>query len=108
MQEVFHPDFKDIDLSTIFFALSDPIRLRIVAQLGNSDREYTCAELQPDGISKSTISHHFKVLREAGIIRTRLEGTCRFVSLRGQEFETYFPGLLPTIIKNRTFSPAAN
>lgn len=98
MQEVFHPDFEDIDLSTIFFALSDPIRLRIVAQLGSSNREYTCAELQPDGISKSTISHHFKVLREAGIIRTRLEGTCRFVSLRGQEFETHFPGLLPTII----------
>lgn len=106
MQEVFHPDFKDIDLSTIFFALSDPIRLRIVTQLGSSNREYTCAELQPDGISKSTISHHFKVLREAGIIRTRQEGTCRFVSLRDQEFETHFPGLLATIIKDRTFSYA--
>ena len=97
MQDIFHPDIKDISLTNVFSALSDPMRLRIVVQLGSMDEEYTCAELQPDGITKSTISHHFKVLRESGIIRTRLEGTRRFVSLRKQDLETRFPGLLTMI-----------
>lgn len=104
MQDIFHPDIKDIALPNIFSALSDPIRLRIVVQLGSMNGEYTCAELQPDGIAKSTISHHFKVLRESGIIRTRLEGTRRFVSLRKQDLEARFPGLLVTILALRCSS----
>lgn len=106
MQDIFHPDLKDIDLATIFFALSDPIRLRIVRQIGNFNKEYTCAELQPDGIVKSTVSHHFKVLRESGIIYTRIEGTNRFVSLRHDELEARFPGLFTSII-NITNADAA-
>jgi DNA-binding transcriptional ArsR family regulator len=107
MQDIFHPDIKDIELPNVFSALSDPIRLRIVAQLG-SDGEHTCAELQPDGITKSTVSHHFKVLRESGIIRTRLEGTRRFVSLRKRDLDARFPGLLVTILALWGSSATAN
>ena len=49
-------------------------------------------------VSKSTLSHHFKVLREAGVTRTRVNGTHRYVSLRGDELESRFPGLLRSVL----------
>lgn len=98
MQGLFHPETKDIALSKVLFALSDPIRLRMVARLDETGSEFTCGELQPDGMAKSSISHHFKVLRESGVIRTRLEGTCRYVSLRTEDLESRLPGLLTTVL----------
>lgn len=96
MRTLFHPDIKHIELSQVFYALSEPIRMSIVLQLMNIP-EQTCGGFDLS-LSKSTMSHHFKVLREAGLIRTRMEGTQRFIRLRKDELEARFPGLLQLIL----------
>lgn len=86
-----------LDLATILHALSDPIRLRIVAQLADGN-EYTCGSFDLP-IAKSTCSHHFRVLREAGIVAQRIEGKCRFNRIRSDELEQRFPGLLNAVLQ---------
>ena len=85
-----------IDLPTVLHALSDPIRLQIVAALSDGV-EHTCGSFDLP-VTKSTCTHHFRVLREAGVIRQRHEGTCRFNSLRRDDLEARFPGLLDTVL----------
>ena len=77
-------------------ALGDPVRLTIVRELA-ARQECACGSLEL-GVSKATRSHHFRVLREAGITDTRLEGTHRYVSLRRADLEARFPGLLGAIL----------
>lgn len=77
-------------------ALSDPVRLDIVRRLAKGG-EKTCAELD-GGRPKSTMSHHFRVLRDAGLVRTRGEGVTHFNSARLDELEKRFPGLLDAIL----------
>jgi DNA-binding transcriptional ArsR family regulator len=100
MRTLYHPARDDITLSGIFYALSDPIRLKIVAELENTVEEW-CGSLDLD-IAKSTLSHHFKVLRESGLTRTRIEGTRYFVSLRRDDLEARFPGLLDALLRARS------
>ena len=71
-------------------ALSDPVRLRIVAGLARSD-DRTCGSFELP-VTKSTCTHHFRVLREAGIIRQRAAGTARLNTLRREELDARFPG----------------
>lgn len=78
-------------------ALSDPIRLAIVCTLSEGP-ERPCGALE-SAVSKSTLSHHLKVLREAGLTYTRIEGTQRVMSLRATELDERFPGLLRTVIE---------
>jgi DNA-binding transcriptional ArsR family regulator len=91
-----HPEAKEITLARVLHALSDPVRLSVVAALeGGKERgssEFTC------DVAESTLSHHLKVLRMAGVINHRKEGTRCFVALR-PELETAFPGLLGAILK---------
>jgi DNA-binding transcriptional ArsR family regulator len=94
-----HPEREEIDLSAVLHALSDPVRLKMVAYLAGSDRERTCGSFDVP-VTKSTCTHHFKVLREAGIIRQRQEGTARLNTLRRDDLEARFPGLLATILVN--------
>jgi DNA-binding transcriptional ArsR family regulator len=94
-----HPEPEEIDLSAVLHALSDPVRLKMVAYLAGSDRERTCGSFDVP-VTKSTCTHHFKVLREAGIIRQRQEGTARLNTLRRDDLEARFPGLLATILVN--------
>lgn len=96
MRSLYHPDKKDIQLTTVLHALSDPIRLRIVQNLAEGVEE-SCAAFGIH-IPKSSLSHHFRVLREAGVTRTRIEGTYRLVSLRREELDDLFPGLLDAIL----------
>ena len=96
MRTPFQPTQSDIQLTAVLYALSDPVRLGIVHNLAEN-REQNCGSFNIS-IAKSTLSHHFKVLREAGVIETRLEGTHRFVSLRVGDLEARFPGLLPSIL----------
>lgn len=96
MREVYHPSKDEIRLSIVLHALSDPIRLQVVRELAQ-DGENNCSGFGIDS-PKSTLSHHFKVLREAGIIWTRREGTQRFFSLRTEELDERFPGLLQAIV----------
>ena len=86
-----------LDLATILHALSDPVRLRIVSQLADGG-ERTCGSLEVP-VAKSTCSHHFRVLREAGVVTQRAEGKCRFNRLRIDELEQRFPGLLDAVLR---------
>jgi DNA-binding transcriptional ArsR family regulator len=89
-----HPVLKDISLATVMQALSDPCRIAIVRALAkNRKREISCGEI-PLKISKATRSHHFNVLRDAGLIITRCEGTKCMTSLRTADLDRRFPGLL--------------
>lgn len=96
MRSLYHPGKGDIRLTTVLYALSDPIRLRIVHNLATGVEE-SCAAFGIE-IPKSSLSHHFRVLRESGVTRTRLEGTQRLVSLRREEMDSLFPGLLDSVI----------
>jgi DNA-binding transcriptional ArsR family regulator len=86
-----------LDLATILHALSDPVRLRIVAQLSDGG-ERTCGSLDLP-VAKSTCSHHFRVLREAGVVSQRVDGKCRFNRLRAEQLEQRFPGLLAAVLR---------
>ena len=97
--DIAHPTRSEIDLSTVLHALSDPVRLRMVAALARSDGEPNCGSFDVP-VTKSTCTHHFKVLREAGIIRQRQKGTARLNTLRRDDLEACFPGLLDTILRS--------
>jgi DNA-binding transcriptional ArsR family regulator len=92
-----HPPRAELELAVVLHALSDPMRLRIVAGLSNGS-ERTCGSFDLP-VVKSTCTHHFKVLREAGVIRQRLEGTTRLNSLRREDLEARFPGLLEAVLR---------
>ena len=90
------PHGDEMTLAAVMAALSDPMRVAIVRQLA-AEGERTCGTFDL-GISKATRSHHFRVLREAGLTRTRAEGTHRHVSLRREEIDARFPGLLDAVL----------
>jgi DNA-binding transcriptional ArsR family regulator len=90
------PSVDDMTLAAVMAALSDPVRVRIVRGLA-AEPERTCGMFEL-GISKATRSHHFKVLREAGLTHTRSEGTHRYVSLRRVDVDARFPGLLDAVL----------
>lgn len=88
---------KDITLSVVMQALSDPCRIAIVRELLQAKgRPLACNEVKLD-VSKATRSHHFETLRAAGIIFTKVEGTKCMTSLRRSELNRYFPGLMKLI-----------
>jgi DNA-binding transcriptional ArsR family regulator len=92
-----HPDLGEISLPMIMQALSDPCRIAIVRQLLQAEgRALACNEVELD-ISKATRSHHFEVLRSAGVISTKMEGTKCMTSLRRVELNKKFPGLLKLV-----------
>jgi DNA-binding transcriptional ArsR family regulator len=90
------PDIADVSLSQVMGALGDDLRLQIVATLA-AEGERRCGTIEL-GVSKATRSHHFRVLREAGVTDTRIAGGARHVSLRREELEGRFPGLLEAIL----------
>ena len=92
-----HPAPEEIELAAVLHALSDPVRLRIVAGLALEDKR-TCKSFDLP-VTKSTCTHHFRVLREAGVIRQRLEGTTRLNSLRREDLDARFPGLLDSVLR---------
>jgi DNA-binding transcriptional ArsR family regulator len=91
------PELDAIELADLLHALSDPTRLEIVRGLA-SDGERQCGSFDL-GLTKATRSHHFKVLREAGLTFTRAEGTARYVTLRRAEIDAKFPGLLDAVTR---------
>ena len=97
-EQIVHPLRSELELSAVLHALSDPVRLMIVAELAKGEGEYTCGSFALP-VTKSTCTHHFKVLREAGLIHQRQQGTTRLNTLRRDDLEARFPGLLDTILK---------
>jgi DNA-binding transcriptional ArsR family regulator len=92
-----HPPADGLELAAVLHAFSDPMRLRIVIGLATVD-DRPCGSFDLP-VTKSTCTHHFKVLREAGVIRQRLEGTTRLNSLRREDLEQRFPGLLESVLR---------
>jgi DNA-binding transcriptional ArsR family regulator len=90
------PKREDIELAAVLHALSDPVRLGIVVALRESGDERRCGSFEAP-VTKSTLTHHFRVLREAGVICQRQEGTARLTKLRSADLEARFPGLLEAI-----------
>lgn len=97
MRELHHPPRECLQLTQVLHALSDPIRLCIVRQLAN-EGALPCGTFC-ENAAKSTMSHHFKVLRLAGLIRQRNEGTSCFNTLRSGDLDARFPGLLNAILR---------
>ena len=97
MRPISHPDTNQITLAEVLYALGDPVRLKIVKTIAQKG-EQACRNCGGDAIAKSTLSHHFKILREAGIVRTQKVGTQHLNSLRLDELETRFPGLLSSVL----------
>jgi DNA-binding transcriptional ArsR family regulator len=100
MKTAYAPNLKKMPLCSIFYALSDPIRIEIVRGLLD-EGELSCGQCKTPR-SKSTMSHHFKVLREAGLIAKREEGTAHFLSLRAEELEERLPGIVSLLRKAKT------
>ncbi|MET1038106.1 MAG: ArsR family transcriptional regulator [Aeromicrobium sp.] len=96
--QLLHPAIEDVDLTDVLFALSDPARLEIVRELADGPLSMAeCGVFNP-ALPKSTKSHLFKVLREAGIVRNEPDGRGRVLSLRRDELEAAFPGLLDAVL----------
>jgi DNA-binding transcriptional ArsR family regulator len=96
MKLLYHPDRQHISIAGVLYALGDPVRLEVVRRLA-SEGELPCSAL--DCVSaKSTMSHHFKILRESGVVYTRKEGTQHINSLRREDLDALFPGLIDIIM----------
>ncbi|MFC7304820.1 ArsR/SmtB family transcription factor [Streptomyces monticola] len=96
MRRYVHPETEDIELPGVLFALSDATRLGMVVELSDGV-ERTAGQLGGE-IAKSTVAHHLKVLREAGVIFVRSEGPRCYNSLRTEDLEARFPGLLGHVL----------
>lgn len=100
MVQFVHPSKEDISLGGVLSALSDPMRLRIVKSLLNDKGQMSCTEAAPcPAMAKSTLSHHFRTLREAGLIRTSKKGVENLNVIREEEINQLFPGLLDLLLE---------
>ncbi len=96
MKPISHPDRDELLLASVLYALGDPIRLKIVQQLAQ-DGEKACGDLGC-ATPKSTLSHHFRILRETGVICSRKSGTHYINALRRSDLDARFPRLLDVIL----------
>ncbi|MFJ8040972.1 ArsR/SmtB family transcription factor [Kitasatospora sp. NPDC096147] len=92
-----HPELADVTLQQVLEALVDPVRRRIVTQLSESGAGMSCGTFDAT-VSRSTLTHHFNVLREAGLIRQSYAGTTKLNTLRTEDLEARFPGLLRALL----------
>jgi DNA-binding transcriptional ArsR family regulator len=96
-EKIHHPPAESLDLATIMRTLGDPVRLDIVRLLADG-RPRMCSEISGEmGQPNSTCSYHLRLMREAGITRARAQGTHRLISLRDEDLEARFPGLVEVL-----------
>ncbi len=110
MQPLFHPSIEVVTVAAILHALADPVRVSIFADIASSSCSLTCSsflKVSEKTVPKSTLSQHFKVLREAGLVRSERRGVEMHNTSRCVEIEKRFPGLLPAIIKAHNIQLAA-
>ena len=98
---IHHPERSELELPAVLHALSDPHRLEIVRRLDQEDEPRPCGTFGFD-ISKSTMTHHFRTLREAGVIRQERQGTTKMTELRREDLDARFPGLLDAVLSSNT------
>ncbi|MEV8457244.1 helix-turn-helix domain-containing protein [Streptomyces sp. NPDC052095] len=92
-----HPARDEIRVEAVLHALSDPMRLRIVRELAAAESELSCSCFELP-VTKSTTTHHFRVLRESGIVQQVYRGTAKMNGLRRDDLEELFPGLLDHVL----------
>jgi len=92
-----HPARDELELTAVLHALSDPQRLRIVRVLAEDAEPRSCGSFDLE-VTKSTCTHHFRILREAGVVEQRLQGTSKLNTLRRDDLEARFPGLLDAVL----------
>jgi len=101
-----HPSLEQLDLATILGVLGDPTRLGIVAYLARHEgTPLNCSQFLDLG-SKTNISYHLAKLREAGVTKTEAVGTSRLITLRRDDLDRRFPGLLASILASAKELPA--
>jgi DNA-binding transcriptional ArsR family regulator len=101
MRPLFHPSIEDVTVEGILHALSDPVRVAIFADIASSGCSQNCStflNVSEKTIPKSTLSQHFKALREAGLIRGERQGVEMQNTSRCVEIDQRFPGLIPAIV----------
>jgi DNA-binding transcriptional ArsR family regulator len=101
MRPLVHPTIEDICVEGILHALSDPVRVAIYAELATSDCATICSnflQVSDRSIPKSTLSQHFRALREAGLVRSERHGVEMHNTSRCKEIQQRFPGLIPAIL----------
>src|SRR5229473_8149096 len=101
MRPLFHPSVEEVTVEGILHALSDPVRVAIFAGIAGSDCSQNCSnylKVSEKSIPKSTLSQHFKALREAGLIRGERRGIEMHNTSRCAEIEMRFPGLIMAIV----------
>jgi DNA-binding transcriptional ArsR family regulator len=101
MRPLFHPSVEDVTVEAILHALSDPVRVAIYAGIARSECSLICSNfsnVSEKTIPKSTLSQHFKALREAGLIRGERRGVEMHNTSRCSEIEERFPGLIAAIV----------
>jgi DNA-binding transcriptional ArsR family regulator len=98
------PAVENLDLVEVLQALGDPVRLQIVCYLAQAPGPVACHEI-PIPVSKSTGSHHLKVLREAGVVTAHVDGTRKLHTLRRDDLEARFPGLLDSLLAAQDRAP---
>lgn len=101
-----HPTRDELQIAGVLHALSDPQRLSIVRSLAEDPAPRRCGSFDLC-VTKSTLTHHFRVLREAGVIEQREEGTARLNSLRRADLDARFPGLLDVVLASAPAAAAA-
>ena len=94
------PARDELRLEDVLQALGDPLRLSVVRELDGLDEPRACGTFALP-VSKSTASHHFRVLREAGVIQQRPEGRRKLTALRRDDLDARFPGLLDSVLNAR-------
>src|SRR5882757_5832130 len=111
MRPLFHPSAEEVTVEASLHALSDPIRVAIFAGIVGSECSQNCSEflmIGDNSIPKSTLSQHFKVLREAGLIRSERKGVEMHNTSRCVEIDRRFPGLIPSIVSAYTLQSQQN
>ncbi len=98
-EQLTHPETDEIEIGAVLHALSDPVRLSMVAWIAADEagEAPSCSAFDAK-VTKSTCTHHFRVLREAGVIRQHKQGTRKLNSLRREDLEARFPGLLDSVL----------
>jgi len=109
MKPLFHPSIEDVTVEAIMHALSDPVRVAIFAQIAAASCPQTCSNflnISEKSIPKSTLSQHFKALREAGLIRGERQGVEMRNTSRCIEIDKRFPGLIAAIVRAHNIQQA--
>ncbi len=91
------PDREEIRIDAVLQALGEPVRLQIVRLLAELPNGIACGEIDLP-VTASTRAHHLRILREAGVLSTHTEGTKRISSLRRDDLDCLYPGLLSGVL----------